>query len=131
MHACRWDTDHDGQLDFSELALGMRKFQSTKTLEETAAEAVAAMLTFDEDDNQKLDRIEYAVFLAKYAQAAEIDLRELIDFMCVTSALKDNSEAEKAYIESISAQASEEIKTIENKLREQAAMASSAPEEPQ
>ena len=110
----------------------MRKFQSTKTLEETAAESVAAMLTFDEDDNQKLDRIEHAaVFLAKHAQAAEIDLRELIDFMCVTSALKDSSEAEKAYIQSVSAQALEEIKTIENKLREQAAMASSTPEEPQ
>ena len=69
-------------------------------------------------DDQKLDRIEFAVFLAKYAQAAEIDLHELIDFMVVASALKDNSNAEMAYIKRIGAEASDEIKAIEAKLRE-------------
>mmetsp|Transcript_37246 Transcript_37246/g.81099 ORF Transcript_37246/g.81099 Transcript_37246/m.81099 type:complete len:450 (-) Transcript_37246:83-1432(-) len=113
-----WDLDHDGSIDFSELALGMRKFQEAKDMEDTIAETVAAMLTFDENDDQKLDRVEFAVFLAKYAQAAEIDLHELIDFMVVASALKDNSEAEKAYIKRIGAEASEEIKAIEAKLKE-------------
>lgn len=38
--------------------------------------------------------------------------------MVVASALKDNSEAEKAYIKRISAEASADIKAIEAKLKE-------------
>lgn len=112
-----WDLDHDGTIDFSELALGMRKFHEAKSMEDTLAETVAAMLTFDENDDQKLDRVEFAVFLAKFSKAAEVDLHELIDFMVVASALKDDDEAEKAFINSIAASATDEIKGIEDKLK--------------
>lgn len=113
-----WDLDHDGYIDFSELVLGMRKFQDAKHIDATLEESVAAMLQFDENDDQRLDRTEFAIFLAKFSSKVGVDLHELIDFMVVTSALKDNDEAEKEYVNSIKAAATEQIKIIEEKMKQ-------------
>jgi len=71
---------------------------------------VEAMLTFDENNDQKLDRKEFATLLAQFSHAAKVQLHELIDFMVVTSAVKDNSEIERAYIDSVKSRANDQIK---------------------
>lgn len=116
-----WDLDHNGTIDFAELVLGMRKFQDAKDMDATLEESVAAMLQFDENDDQQFDRTEFAIFLTKFSSTVGVDLHELIDFMVVTSALKDNDEAEKEYVDSIKAAAVEQIKLIEQKMKQAAA----------
>lgn len=44
---------------------------------------------------------QFAQLLAKFAKTAHTALDELIDFMVVQSALKDNDEAEKAYVKTL------------------------------
>lgn len=105
-----WDLDHSGQLEFSEFVLGMRKFHEAKEVERTLEESVAAMLSFDKNKDQKLDRKEFATLLTQFAKVAKVPLHELIDFMVVTSAVKDNSQVEKAYIESVKTRATERLR---------------------
>lgn len=96
-----WDLDHSGTLEYQEFALGMRKFQEAKDIDTTVEETMAAMVTYDTNNDQKLDRKEFAEFLIHFAEASDVALSELIDFMVVTSSLRDNSEAESKYISSI------------------------------
>ena len=56
-------------------------------------------MRYDKDNNQTLDREEFAYAMANYVEAVETDLRELIDFMCVVSSQSDTSEYETAYSE--------------------------------
>jgi hypothetical protein len=104
-----WDLDHSDSLTLSELILGLRKFHETKELDETLEEGLAAMLSFDENQDQMLDRREFATFLARFAKAAHVPLHELIDFMVVTSAVKDNSQVERAYIDSVKSRTAEQL----------------------
>jgi hypothetical protein len=53
------------------------------------------------DQDGKLSREEFARLLTAFAQASLVSTHELIDFMVVTSAVKDNSAIEKAYIKSV------------------------------
>ncbi len=96
-----WDLDHSGTLEYQEFALGMRKFQEAKDIDTTVEETMAAMVAYDTNNDQKLDRKEFAEFLIHFAEASDVALSELIDFMVVTSSLRDNSEAEAKYISSI------------------------------
>ena len=96
-----WDLDHSGTLEYSEFALGMRKFQEAKDIDTTVEETMAAMVAYDSNNDQKLDRKEFAEFLIHFAEASDVSLNELIDFMVVMSSLRDNSEAEAKYITSI------------------------------
>ena len=105
-----WDLDHSGELDFSEFVLGMRKFHEAKEVDQTLEESVETMLSFDTNNDQKLDRKEFAALLSQFAKAAKVPLHELIDFMVVTSAVKDNSQVEKAYIESVKTRATEKLR---------------------
>ena len=105
-----WDLDHSGTLDFSEFALGMRKFHEAKDVETTVEESMEAMISFDTDRDQKLDRKEFAEFLIQFAATANVSLNELIDFMVVSSSLKDNSEAETAYISSVKERSTKQMK---------------------
>lgn len=105
-----WDLDHSGTLEFSELTLGMRKFQEAKDVDTTLDEMMAAMIAFDRNNDQKLDRKEFAEFLCSFAEASDVSLSELLDFMVVTSSLRDNSEAEEKYIASIKDRTSNEMK---------------------
>lgn len=105
-----WDLNGDGVIDYEELLLGMRKYQEAMDIEESVQRAALVMLAFDDEGNQKLSREDFALCLIKYAKALESDLHELVDFMCVTSVLKDNDEFEQAYIKAISPQAQTEIR---------------------
>eukprot|EP00542_Grammatophora_oceanica_P020638 CAMPEP_0194047640 /NCGR_PEP_ID=MMETSP0009_2-20130614/25089_1 /TAXON_ID=210454 /ORGANISM="Grammatophora oceanica, Strain CCMP 410" /LENGTH=514 /DNA_ID=CAMNT_0038693309 /DNA_START=184 /DNA_END=1728 /DNA_ORIENTATION=- len=109
-----WDLDHSNTLEFSELVLGMRKFHEAKEVDKTVEESVEAFLAFDDNNDQVLDRQEFATLLAQFARAARVPLHELIDFMVVTSAVKDNSSVEQAYIESVKSRAGEQLKQKNN-----------------
>lgn len=69
----------------------------------TVEESIAVMNTFDKDSKNKLNRKEFIAFLTRFAKIAEVDLPDLIDFMVVTTALKENTDAEKDYLNAISA----------------------------
>jgi hypothetical protein len=105
-----WDLDHSGTLEYAEFALGMRKFQEAKDIDTTVEETMAAMVSFDTNHDQRLDRKEFAEFLVHFAEVSDVSLSELIDFMVVTSSLRDNSEAEAKYIASIKDRTTNEMK---------------------
>lgn len=115
-----WDSDHDDSISFDELVVGMRKFQEAMSIEESVQEAALVMLGFDENNDQKLDRVEFALALTQYAKAAQVDALDLIDFMCVVSALADNDETEKAYLKAIAPSVTEEIAAVQDKLNDMA-----------
>ena len=104
-----WDLDHNQRLDVSELVLGLRKFQDAKNLATTVEESISTMLAFDANKDGELDREEFALFLSRFAKAAHTELDELIDFMVVQSALKDNDEAEKAYVKTLGEKAQAQL----------------------
>jgi Ca2+-binding EF-hand superfamily protein len=105
-----WDLDHSGTLEYQEFALGMRKFQDAKDIDTTVEETMAAMVAYDTNNHKNLDRKEFAEFLIHFAEASDVALSELIDFMVVTSSLRDNSEAEAKYIASIRDRTTNEMK---------------------
>ena len=96
-----WDRDGDGKLDFEELALGLRKFEESTTLEATVDETASIMSSFDISHDGGLHREEFAVFVIKFATLLRSDLNDMIDFMIVTTALKENTEAEKKYMNAV------------------------------
>lgn len=104
-----WDLDHDDKVNFQELSLGLRKFQETTAMDDCIHESVTIMNKFDATHEGRLGRSEFAQFLVTFAQQAKQQKNttstflDLVDFMIVTTALKTNSDAEKAYIESLSA----------------------------
>jgi hypothetical protein len=94
------DSDGSGTIDQSELALGLRKFTSCQSgMEESLAEAMAAIRAVDEDGDGELDTKEFAKLIARFANTAEVKLQNLIDFMVVQSSMKCNDQREKAFIE--------------------------------
>lgn len=106
-----WDTNNDGDIDFSELLTGLRRYQHASdptgnvASANAKAERIALMIMdHDEDKNQTLDPDEFAGAMVECAKAAETDLHQLIDFMCcvVASADGDSMAFEKAYSEASS-----------------------------
>lgn len=67
----------------------------------TVEESIKVMNDFDTNDDQQLDRNEFALFVARFSNVLDADMHEMVDFMIVTSAMKENSETEKKYIQSI------------------------------
>mmetsp|Transcript_19325 Transcript_19325/g.32093 ORF Transcript_19325/g.32093 Transcript_19325/m.32093 type:complete len:475 (+) Transcript_19325:254-1678(+) len=105
-----WDIDHSGDLDFEEVVLGFRKFHEAKSVDQTLEESIATIRSFDSDADGTLSREEFARLVICFAKAANVSSHELIDFMVVTSAVKDNSTVEKAYIKSVKDRTSEDAK---------------------
>jgi len=77
------------------------KFHEAKSVDQTLEESIKAISSFDSDSDGKLSREEFARLVTTFAKAAGVSPHELIDFMVVTSAVKDNSTVEKAYIKSV------------------------------
>jgi Ca2+-binding EF-hand superfamily protein len=111
-----WDADHDGFIQFDELVVGMRKFQEAMDIEESVQAAALVMIGFDANGDQKLDRIEFSIAMTNFAKVIEVDSHDLIDFMCVVSALADDDETEKAFLYSIAPQITKQIASIQNNL---------------
>mmetsp|Transcript_1290 Transcript_1290/g.1664 ORF Transcript_1290/g.1664 Transcript_1290/m.1664 type:complete len:485 (+) Transcript_1290:108-1562(+) len=111
------DKNDDGMLSFAELAVGLRKYQravSTDTFLESIQEAKFMLIEFDTDENQKLDRKEFALVLVEYAADAKLDLHKLIDFLAVL-ALSDGDFLEEAYIQAISKKATSDVAKFQSK----------------
>lgn len=119
-----WDSNHDNYISVSELVVGMRKFQEAMDIEESIQEAALAMLAFDANQDQKLDRVEFALALTTFAKEAGVDAMDLIDFMVVTSCLADDDETEKAYLKAIAPSLNEQIAAVQSKLNNMALLES-------
>jgi len=106
----QWDTDNSGTIDFQELLVGLRKYQravmkksfnSDKSSVASHASMMAdveknalMVMGHDNDSNQELDKEEFAIAMADYAEIIEVDLHELIDFMCAVAS-QPESQADK------------------------------------
>lgn len=84
-----WDVDGDGNKTISELTGGLQKFQSAASIEMNAQEQARLLIGFDEDGDHQLDPREFANAMSSYAKAFEVELHELIDYMCVTAVIGD------------------------------------------
>jgi Ca2+-binding EF-hand superfamily protein len=87
-----WDTDRSGTLSFEELYDGLKRYQAAannSTDEEDIEAITEALMAQDSDGNMELDREEFAAAIVNYADAMSTDLHQLIDFMCVVTALGD------------------------------------------
>lgn len=94
-----FDVDHDGAIDLTELALGMRKFTEThKDLDSSIADSHKAIRIFDEDSDERLSIGEFANMLTRFADSSGIDLHQLIDFMVVQAAVRDDVRQDQAYL---------------------------------
>lgn len=111
-----WDEDKDNEISFEELLNGMRKFNGAIDMEDSVAHAALAIIGFDADHNQTLNRVEFARALINYAAASEIAVHDLVDFMVVTAVIEDDSPEERAYMRGISSQATTEIKAVQDLL---------------
>lgn len=126
-----WDLNSDGYIDFHELALSLRyvlslslftvddiqtfpfsliyihfclscrKFEQTATIQTTTEEAFKVLDVFDADGNKRLDRSEFALFLVEFAKTLGTDFDEMVDFMIVTTALKQNTKEDENFIKCI------------------------------
>lgn len=105
-----WDTDEDSAINVSELALGMRKFRESADVDETVEESISTMITFDVNHDGKLDKAEFGHFLEQLAISSEVEMNELLDFMVVTSAMKENSLEERRYVEYIGKKVQKQLK---------------------
>eukprot|EP00547_Thalassionema_nitzschioides_P005451 CAMPEP_0194202850 /NCGR_PEP_ID=MMETSP0156-20130528/2770_1 /TAXON_ID=33649 /ORGANISM="Thalassionema nitzschioides, Strain L26-B" /LENGTH=527 /DNA_ID=CAMNT_0038928455 /DNA_START=51 /DNA_END=1634 /DNA_ORIENTATION=+ len=108
-----WDSNDDGSISYEELTLGLRKYLKTSNLVAMTEETLFTILEFDRDENQKLEKKEFALFLVKFAEKAKKNIYELIDFLAALSVVSENDEAEEDYIRSISDQADAQIKAVE------------------
>jgi Ca2+-binding EF-hand superfamily protein len=96
-----FDNDHDDMISAEELALGLAKFHDTVGMNRTVEETKQVMRTFDKSANGKLTKNEFAAFVVNYASTTNHDLVDFLDFMIVVMNLKENTVAQKEYLDSI------------------------------
>lgn len=121
-----WDTDRDGTISFEELLAGLRKYQravtknsyhssnnnSSNTNSNTNSASTVTtnaslladveknalrVMGNDKDNNQELDKEEFACAMSDYAELIDVDLHELIDFMCAVASQPDTKEIVSEY----------------------------------
>jgi hypothetical protein len=63
-----------------------------------------------------VDPAEFALAFVKYAQAAEVPLPDLVDFLIVVTTFADNDPEEEAYLKAIAPEVSADIGKIQKKL---------------
>lgn len=80
-----WDSNGDGDISATELADGLRKFQTASGISADADALAQALLGFDEDGDNQLDPLEFAKAMITYAKQFGVEIHDLIDFMCLTS----------------------------------------------
>jgi len=107
------DSNDDGMICFEELAIGLRKYAKAMSVDESLdtsiSEAKGVLISFDKDENQKLDRDEFALVLVEFAHMKNIDILKLIDFLAIIT-LTDSDVLETAYINQISMKQKRSIK---------------------
>jgi len=91
-----WDLDHGGSLDVTECALAIYQYQkssgkdSEATLESVYEWTRNALDIVDENHDLRLDLKEFSILLQTLAKESNVNLRRLIDFLLVRSALQSN-----------------------------------------
>lgn len=110
-----FDRDGSGGVSFQELALGLRTFNPSSSLSDSAAVAATMMLAFDEDENNVLDPVEFADFLSTFCETIGASFDEMADYLVVSCALQNSStERDVALLESIQPSVLDDIKKIRN-----------------
>lgn len=109
-----WDTDRSGELELDEIMLGLGKLNETKDVKITLEDTKKAIRSFDDNGDAKLNRVEFRQMLSLFAVKSKIPLHELIDFMVVTSSLKGNDEGLIAYIASVKARATVQVRRAQS-----------------
>jgi Ca2+-binding EF-hand superfamily protein len=89
-----YDANADGVITFQEMVDGLRSFQTASDGRDDAIETAIALFGFDDNSDMQLDRREFGTALAAYAKLADVELHDLIDFMCVTHFLQDDATQE-------------------------------------
>lgn len=80
-----WDVNGDGDISMTELAEGLRKFQTVSGINADADALATALVAFDRDGYNQLDPGEFAQAMILYTKQFGVELHSLIDFMCLTS----------------------------------------------
>jgi len=96
-----FDEGHDDKIDAKELTLGLAKFHATTGMDQTAEESAQVMKAFDLNHDGKLGHHEFSSFIVNFASRAGMELLDLMDFMIVVMALKDNTAAQEEYVSQI------------------------------
>mmetsp|Transcript_753 Transcript_753/g.1586 ORF Transcript_753/g.1586 Transcript_753/m.1586 type:complete len:414 (-) Transcript_753:107-1348(-) len=108
-----WDDDKNGTINFQELLAGLRKYQRAVTknafnssnpnittnacvMNDVEKNALMVMGK-DKDNNQELDKEEFAHAISDYADLIDVDLHELIDFMCAVASQPDTRDIVTEY----------------------------------
>jgi Ca2+-binding EF-hand superfamily protein len=110
-----WDVDGDQNLTLDELTDGLERFQTAiagypntdknKTSKNGngvsssnhAQQHALQLFDFDTDGNNTLDTVEFSCAMVHYAKSHNVDLHELIDFMCVTTVMGSSSADSKSF----------------------------------
>lgn len=97
------DADHDGFIVIIELTLFMRKFQQSKDLDSTISQSIRLMIASDFNGDTRLDRNEFTQLLLGLSSISGIAIQRLLDFLLVESALTDDVQKEKEYVQQLKA----------------------------
>ena len=88
-----WDSNGDGRINFEELFAGLQRYQVAAAKQSNVlidAEQVAMkLMALDTDGDHMLDKEEFATAMVTYADAMKTERHQLIDFMCVVTALEE------------------------------------------
>ena len=96
-----FDSDHDEKINAAELTLGLAKFHQTTGMDTTAEESTQVIKAFDRNHDGKLGHHEFSTFIVNFASTANMQLLDLLDFMIVVMALKENTDAQQEYTNSM------------------------------
>jgi hypothetical protein len=88
---CLWDADGDGDISKEELSNGLKYFQSATGMKGDTDDIARALISFDTDGDNQLDPREFSEAMFQYAKISGVELNVLIDFMCITSSIEQQS----------------------------------------
>lgn len=108
------DTDGSGFIEADEMVISFRKLQGTsKDIDETIEDAVTMIAEVDRDKDQRLNLDEYAVLLCSLASSLDTDVNELVSYMAVELALRDDNEADLDYARKMKKRVARKVKAKE------------------
>jgi Ca2+-binding EF-hand superfamily protein len=88
-----WDADGDGDISKDELSNGLKYFQSATGMKGDTDAIARALISFDTDGDDQLDPREFSEAMFQYAKISGVELNVLIDFMCITSSIEQQSKS--------------------------------------
>jgi Ca2+-binding EF-hand superfamily protein len=86
-----WDADGDGDISKEELSNGLSYFQSATGMKVDTDAIARALISFDTGGDNQLDPREFSEAMFQYAKISGVELNVLIDFMCITSSIEQQS----------------------------------------